>query len=142
MERQIIRDRVNELLAHKAAGQYEEIKELLLSNEGTARKEKDLAIAMAMIPVCEQEKEEGQCIVFDKVANLKELVDRYMKLMFYLRRFDFDVAEEHLEGFNQFIKKYQVSLQELFIVLYCGVVDKDKVLQIIKEKIVLGDLVL
>jgi hypothetical protein len=103
-------------------------------------REKDLAIASVMLSVCEQEKEEGQRILFDKVASLQELVERYTRLMFYLRRFDYDLAESHLKEFYRFVEVSQVSSQELFIVLYCGVIHKDKVLQIIKDKMVTGDL--
>ena len=140
MDEQVVRDRINELLADKTEGKYERIKELLEADRRMVSREKDLAIASVMLSVCEQEKEEGQRILFDKVASLQELVERYTRLMFYLRRFDYDLAESHLKEFYRFVEVSQVSSQELFIVLYCGVIHKDKVLQIIKDKMVTGDL--
>ena len=131
MDAEMMRELINELFKTK---QYDRIKELLMSN-GKAFKVNDLTIAYYLIPVCEQEKEEGRQQLFEKVESLEELIKRYKKLVFYLRRIDFDVIDDGMDEFYLFLEQNKVSLQELFIVLYCGVVHKEKVQRIIQEKI-------
>lgn len=139
MEIQEIKNRLNELLK---AGQYDEIKESFDSYDDIVKQKNDLAIARTMISVCEQEKEAGQRILFEKAGSLEEIISRYTKLMFYLRRFEFDIMDDNIEEFNQFLQSNQVSLQELFVVMYCGTINKEKVLQIVKDKMISGEIVL
>ncbi len=139
MEVQEIRNQLNELLR---AGQYDEIKELFDSCDSIVKQKNDLAIARTMISVCEQEKEEGQRILFEKVSSLEEIVSRYTKLMFYLRRFEFDIMDDGMDEFNAFLQRNQVSLQELFVVMYCGTINKEKVLQIVRDKMISGEIAL
>lgn len=134
MDDEMMREQINELFKTK---QYDKIKELLLSN-GKAVYPNDLAIAYYLIPVCEQEKEEGRQQLFEKVESLEELIKRYKKLVFYLRRIEFDVMDDGMDEFYRFLEQNMVSLQELFVVLYCGVAHREKVRQIIQEKIIEG----
>ena len=74
--------------------------------------------------------------------SLEELVRRYTILMFYLRRFEFDIMDDNMSAFRQFLSMNHVSLQELFAVMFCGTCDKEKVLQIIKDKMLSGEIVI
>lgn len=135
----IIREQLDTFLAE---GNYEACRELLLSDEEVVDKVNELAIAKCMLVVCEQEKEEGMQTLFEKVKSLEELVRRYTKLLFYIRRLDFDIMDDGVDGFRQFLSENRVSPQELFIVLYCGAVHKERVLQIIKDKMSSGEIIL
>lgn len=134
-----LKQRFDELLSRR---QYDEIRTLLQTDTEITDQINDLAIARVMLSVCDQEKEMGLRILFDKVCSLDELVRRYTILMFYLRRFEFDIVDDGMEAFNQFLEMNHVSLQELFAVMYCGNIDKKKVLQIIKGKITNGEIVI
>ncbi len=133
----ILKERFNELLLRR---QYAEIYTLLETDTEIIDQINDLAIARIMLSVCEQEKAAGQCTLFEKVNNLDEIVYRYTILMFYLRRLEFDIMDDSLNAFNQFLIVNQVSRQELFAVMYCGNIDKERVLQIIKDKMINGEI--
>lgn len=133
----ILKERFNELLLRR---QYAEIYTLLETDTEIIDQINDLAIARIMLSVCEQEKADGQCTLFEKVNNLDEIVYRYTILMFYLRRLEFDIMDDSLNAFNQFLIVNQVSRQELFAVMYCGNIDKERVLQIIKDKMINGEI--
>lgn len=142
-DKQIIREQLNAFLAE---GNYEACRELL-SNEklkGIIEQTNELAIAKCMLSACEQEEKEGEQILFAKVGSLEELVNRYTKLMFYLRRLDFEIGDEHenIKELNQFTTSNHVSPSELLVVLYCGAADKEKVLQMVKDKMKSGEIVL
>lgn len=135
----ILKERFDQLLSGR---QYDEIRTLLLTDRQIIDEINDLAIARVMLSVCDQEKEAGQQILFDKVNSLEELVRRYRILTFYLRRLEFDIMDDGMEAFNQFLSMHRVSLQELFAVMYCGNIDKEKVLQIMKDKMLNGEIVI
>lgn len=142
MDAHIIREQLNTFLAE---GNYEACRELLSNEEikEIIEKTNDFAIAKCMLSACEQE-EEGEQIVFEKVGSLEELVNRYTKIVFYLRRMDFEIGDEseYMDEFNQFLTQNRVSLSELLIALYCGVPNIEKVLQIVKDKMKNGEIVL
>jgi len=62
--------------------------------------------------------------------------------MFYLRRFEFDIMDDGMDEFNVFLQRNQISLQELFVVMYCGTINKEKVLQIVRDKMISGEIAL
>lgn len=135
----VLKERFDQLLS---GGQYDEIRTLLQTDKQIIDEITDLAIARVMLSVCDQEKEAGQQTVYDKVNSLEELVRRYTILMFYLRRFEFDIMDDSMAAFRQFLSMNHVSLQELFAVMFCGTCDKEKVLQIIKDKMLSGEIVI
>lgn len=139
LQTQTIRDNFNSLLQEK---NYRAIFELFQANLEVVEQENDLAIARCLLSVCEQEMEAGQRILIEKVNSLEEIATRYTRLMFYLRRIEFDIMDDSFDEFNWFIKENQISVQELFVVMYCGNIDREKVLQIIKDKIMCGEIVL
>lgn len=130
-------EQVDELLR---MGQCDAVKELLLSNQEIVKKINELAVVYYLIPVCEQEEAAGVRRLFEKVTGLEALLERYTKLKFYLRRIDFDTIDESMVEFEQFVAQNNVSLPELMIVMYCCVVHKEKVLQIIQGKIAKGEI--
>ena len=143
MDAHIIREQLNTFLAE---GNYEACRELLCNEEmkDIIERTNDFAIAKRMLSACEQEEKEGGQIVFDKVGSLEELVNRYTKLMFYLRRLDFEIGDEseYMDEFSQFLTRNRVSPAELLVVLYCGVPNIEKVLQIVEDKMKSGEIVL
>lgn len=133
----ILKERFNELLLRR---QYAEIRTLLQTDTEIIDQINDLAIARIMLSVCEQEKEDGERTLFEKVDSLDELVCRYTTLMFYLRRLEFDIMDDGLDAFKRFLEVNQISLQELFAVICSGNIDKEKVLQIIMDKMMSGEI--
>lgn len=134
-----IRDQFNVLLQ---TGQYMEIKKLFDLYADIVGGKNDLAIARCMFSVFEQEKEEGLKGLYEKVGSLGEIVKRYTKLMFYLRRFEFDIMDCNIDEFNRFLETNQISSQELFAVLYCGNINREKVSKIIQDKMICGEITL
>lgn len=134
-----IQDQFNELLQ---TGRYMEIRKLFDLYADIVGGENDLAVARVMFSVFEQEKEEGQTGVYEKVGSLEEIVNRYTKLMFYLRRFEFDIMDSNMDEFNRFLETNQISSQELFVVMYCGNINREKVLKIIQDKMICGEITL
>lgn len=144
MDKHTIREQLNTLLAE---GNYEGCRKLLLTNEKSKKiieKTNEFVIAKHMLTACEQEEKEGEQILFEKVKSLEELVNRYTKLMFYLRRLDFEIGDEseYMDEFIQFLTENRVSSSELLLVLYCSVPNIENVLQIVKDKMLSGEIVL
>ena len=133
----ILKERFDELLLRR---QYAENHTQLETDTEIIDQIKYMAIARIMLSVFEKERAAGQCTLFEKVNNLDEIVCRYTVLMFYLRRLEFDIMDDSLDAFNQFLIVNQVSRQELFAVMYCGNIDKERVLQIIKDKMINGEI--
>lgn len=129
MNKQQLKQQINDLLK---MGNYDAIKPLLLSNKDTTEHDNDLAMLCYLCTIYDQEKAAGQTTIFSKVSNMKELLKRYTALKFYLRRIDFDVADD-MGTFYQFLAQNQVSSFELLRVMDFSVVQKDKVLQRIND---------
>ena len=127
MNRQQLKQQVDSLLK---AGDHGEIKSLLLADKDTTEHDNDLAMVCYLCTIYEQEKAAGQRTIFDKSADMQELLERYTALKFYLRRIDFGVVDD-MEMFYQFLTQNQVSSYELLRVIDFSVVHKDKVLQVI-----------
>lgn len=129
MNKQQLKQQINDLLK---MGNYDAIKPLLLSNKDTTEHDNDLAMLCYLCTIYDQEKAAGQTTIFSKVSNMKELLKRYTALKFYLRRIDFDVADD-MGTFYHFLAQNQVSSFELLRVMDFSVVQKDKVLQRIND---------
>ena len=127
MDRQQLKQQVDHLLRTE---KHDEIKSLLLADKDTTEHDNDLAMVCYLCTIYEQEKAAGQRTIFDKAADMQELLERYTALKFYLRRIDFDVTDD-MEMFYQFLTQHQVSSYELLRVIDFCVVHKDKVLQVI-----------
>lgn len=136
MDRQSLREQVNDLLSRK---ECDEAEKLLTSYMEVAKSDRDLLKVYYMIPVCTAEKEAGQRTLFTKVSSVEELVERETKLKFYLRRIAFDILEDD-KPFYEYCMQKQVSLPELFIVAYCNAVHREKVQEFIQRKIAEGKL--
>lgn len=111
---------------------YDNIKSFLLSAKESVEKNNDLATVCYLCTIYDKEKAAGQPTIFSKVSDMEELLERYTKLKFYLRRIDFDVIDS-LDEFYQFLSQKQVSSYELLTVIEFSVVHKDKVLQTIQQ---------
>ena len=129
MDTEQLKIMVNDLIV---SHRYDEIKPLLLANKDTTEHDNTLSMTCYLCTVHEREKEAGQLSILSKVSDLDELIDRYTRLKFFLRRIDFDLLDEGLEDFYAFITQYKISSYELLAAIEFGVVHKDKVLKVIK----------
>lgn len=120
---------VNELIHERC---YDEIKPMLLTYKDTTEHNNDLSMICYLCTVHEKEKEAGQQSIFSKVSNMEELIDRYTRLKFFLRRIDFDFMDGGLEEFYMFLTQWQISSYELLAAVDFGVVNREKVLKVIK----------
>lgn len=129
MDTEQLKAQVNHLIV---LHQYDEIKPLLLANKDTTEHDNMLSMTCYLCTVYEKEQEAGGLSIFDKVSNVEELIERYTRLKFFLRRIDFDLIDDGLEDFYSFITQWKVSSYELLAAIDFGVVHKDKVLKVIK----------
>lgn len=126
-----LKQQINCLMAE---GKYAKIKPLLLANREITEHDNDLAMLCYLCVVYEQENAAGQDTIFSKVSGLENLLLRYTKLKFYLRRIDFDVIGDSLEEFYRFLSQEGISSYELLAAIDFSTVHKEKVLQYIKAK--------
>lgn len=129
MDIQQMKLQVNKLLSEH---RYDEIKPLLLSNKVTTEQDNILSLTCYLCTVHEREQAADLVSIFNKVSSVEELIDRYTRLKFFLRRIDFGLIDDGLEGFYSFITQWQISSYELLVAIDFGVVHKDKVLKVIK----------
>lgn len=83
MDADQLKQQVNDLLKN---GKYDDIKPLLLSYKDTTEHDNDLAMVCYLCTICEREKAAGEQVLFSKISDMDELLDRYTALKFYLRR--------------------------------------------------------
>lgn len=124
-----LKQQINCLIAD---GEYDDILSLLLNYKEETEHDNDLATVCYLCIIYEQEKAAGCAVIFSKISNMEELLDRYTRLKFYLRRIDFDVIGDQLESFYEFLTRNQISPYELLRVIDFSVVNKEKVLKIIR----------
>ena len=129
MDTEQLKEQVNHLIV---SHQYDEIKSLLLSDKDTTEHDNMLSMTCYLCTVYEKERATGGVSLFDKVSTVEELIDRYTRLKFFLRRIDFDMIDDGLEEFYSFITQWKVSSYEMLAAIEFGVVHKDKVLKVIK----------
>ena len=129
MDTEQLRLQVNTLISEH---RYDEIKPLLLSNKDTTEHDNTLSMTCYLCTVHEREQAEGGVSLFAKVSNVEELIDRYTRLKFFLRRIDFDFIDDGLKDFYTFITQWKISSYELLAAIDFGVVHKEKVLKVIK----------
>lgn len=136
MDRESLKERINELLSQQKC---EEAERLLSANREAAKLDKELLKAYYLLPVCKAEKEAGEPTLFTKVLSVEELVERETRLKFFLRRAAFDILDDEAVFCDYCIQKH-VSLPELFIVAYCNAVHREKIQDFIRRKIAEGKL--
>ncbi len=137
MDRKVLREQIDALFSAK---NYDEINELLTENKEVAKSDRDLLKVYYMLPIYEAEKEAGQRTIFSKVSSLEDLLEREVRLKFYLRRIAFDILDDEDE-FYLFCRQNRVSLAELFMVAYCNAVHREKVQEFVQRKMAEGKLV-
>lgn len=114
------------------SGRYDEIRDTLLANRNITKHDSDLAVICYLCNVYEQEKAAGQRTVFEKAADVDAVIERYTILKFYLRRIDFDMMDDDIQVFHNFLMQNEVSSYELLMVIRFSVVNEEKVLNRIK----------
>lgn len=123
-----LKGKVNDKL-HKM--EYDGIQKLLLEYKQITEHDNDLATICYLCTIYDKEKAAGQATIFSKVSNMEELIARYTRLKFYLRRIDFDVMDDKMEEFYYFLSDNRISSYELLTVIDFSVVNKEKVLKAI-----------
>lgn len=129
MSIQELKQQVNRMIAGK---EYDDIKPLLLSHKDMTEHDNDLAMVCYLCTIYEQEKAAGCDVIFSKVSDMEELLERYTGLKFYLRRIDFDVMGNQMDAFYEFLTQNRISSYELLRVIDFCAVNKEKVLQTIR----------
>lgn len=135
-----LRQRADQLIEN---GEYAQVKPLLLSYKDVTEHDNELAMTCYLCTIYDQEAAAGQVTLFDKVSNVAELIERYTRLKFYLRRIDFDIFDENfnedMKLFYEFLSACQISSYELLRTIDFSVVHKDKVLRCIKGEMPDGE---
>lgn len=130
MSIQEVKQQIDRMIADR---EYDSILPLLLLHKEMTEQDNDLATICYLCIIYEQEKKEGHSVIFSKVSGMEELLERYTRLKFYLRRIDFDVIGNQMDSFYEFLTLNQVSSCELLQVIEFSVVNKEKVLKRIKD---------
>lgn len=126
---QALKEQINVMFLER---RYDEIEQIIRENEKTAMNDNDIVTLYYLFPVYRQERAAGKPTLFDKAGNVDELLCRYTKLKFYLRRLDFDVMDNGMDEFYTFISENQISLYEIVTALRYSVVHKEKVMRLLE----------
>ncbi len=124
-----LKEKINHLMSNR---RYDEIRDTLLADKEITEHDNDLAVVCYLCKVYEQEKAAGQKTLFEKTADVDAVIERYTILKFYLRRIDFDVMDDDIRAFQEFLMQNEVSSYELLTVIRFSVVNEEKVLKWIK----------
>lgn len=137
MNRQEMREEINRCFIQ---GDIPKMIELLNNNIETAKADNDFSHIPFAYNVSLQEEQAGVPILLSKVKSVDELVERSTRLKFYLRRIDFDAADECMEEIFEFIDKNNVSVYELISTIYLGTFHQEKMLIWLQDGIQRGRL--
>lgn len=137
MNRQEMREEINRCFIQ---GDIPKMIELLNNNIETAKADNDFSHIPFAYNVSLQEEQAGVPILLSKVKSVDELVERSTRLKFYLRRIDFDAADECMEEIFEFIDKNNVSVYELISTIYLGTFHQEKMLTWLQDGIQRGRL--
>jgi len=114
---------IDEKIRHS---EIRDIRSYLQENMDIIKYDNDLMVVWYLGMVADKEMQAGKKSVFERVASLEELLERYRKLKFYMRRIEYDVMEE-AEEFYSFLAEQRVSEFELMGIVDSCVYDKEKV---------------
>lgn len=132
MNIQEMKDEVNKCFA---SGNIVKMIEILNYNIEIAKQDNDLSHIPFAYNVSVQEEQAGMPILLSKVKSINELVERSVKLQFYLRRIDFDAAGECMAEIFDFISGNNVSIYELISTIYLCTFHQDKMLGWLQESV-------
>ena len=137
MNRQEMREEINRCFSQ---GDIPKMIEILNNNIETAKADNDFSHIPFAYNVSIQEEQAGVPILLSKVKSIDELVERSTRLKFYLRRIDFDAADECMEEIFEFIDKNNVSVYELISTIYLCTFHQEKMLIWLQDGIQSGRL--
>lgn len=137
MNRQEMREEINQCFIQ---GDILKMIEILNNNIEIAKADNDLSHIPFAYNVSIQEEQAGVSILLSKVKSIDELVERSTRLKFYLRRIDFDAADECMEEIFEFIDKNNVSVYELISTIYLCTFHQEKMLAWLQDGIQSGRL--
>ncbi len=121
---------VDRLLAER---RYDDIAPLLKGQEELAENDNAAVITYYMCLIHAKEKESGEETILTKIGTMDELVERFTRLKFLLRRLDYGVSDDGTASLKRFLERQRVSLCELATMLEYCVLDKDKVWEEIRR---------
>lgn len=130
MNVQEMREAINRCFAQ---GHISEMMEILDHNAELVKIDNDLSHIPFAYNVSVQEEQAGVPVLLSKVTCIDELVERSTRLQFYLRRIDFDAAEECMEEIYRFIVENNVSIYELISTIYLCTFHQDKMLSWLQQ---------
>ena len=107
---QELKEQINQMIA---GGEYDSILPTLLLHKEVTEKDNNLATVCYLCKIYEHEKKAGCAVIFSKISDMEELLERYTRLKFYLRRIDFDVMGNQIETFYEFLTTNRISSYEL-----------------------------
>ncbi len=136
MDRKVLREQIDALFRAK---RYDDLERVLTENKEVAGIDRDLLRIYYMLPIYMAEREAGQRTIFTKVSSLEDLLEREVRLKFYLRRIAFDILDDEDE-FYRFCRQNRVSPAELFMVAYYNAVHREKVQEFVQRKMMEGKL--
>lgn len=137
MNRQEMREEINQCFIQ---GDILKMIEILNNNIEIAKADNDLSHIPFAYNVSIQEEQAGVSILLSKVKSIDELVERSTRLKFYLRRIDFDAADECMEEIFEFIDKNNVSVYELISTIYLCTFHQEEMLAWLQDGIQSGRL--
>lgn len=137
MNRQEIREEINRCFAQ---GDIPKMMEILNNNIEIAKADNDFSNIPFAYNVSIQEEQVGLPILLSKVKSIDELVERSTRLKFYLRRIDFDAADECMEEIFAFIGENSISVYELISTIYLCTFHKEKMLAWLQDGVQRGRL--
>lgn len=106
--------------------EVKDIRLFLQKNMDIIKHDNDLMVVWYLGIVVEREMKLGQKNIFEKVNSLEELLERYRRLKFYVRRIEYDVFDNIGEFFS-FLSEQSVSEFELMGIVDSCVYDKEEV---------------
>lgn len=134
---QELKEQINQMIA---GGEYDSILPMLLLHKEVTEKDNDLATVCYLCKIYEHEKKAGCAVIFSKISDMEELLERYTRLKFYLRRIDFDVMGNQIETFYEFLTTNRISSYELLQAVDFSVINREKVLKTIRGEMKQADI--
>lgn len=119
----VYKEKINKMIQNKES---DKILPFLQDNMDTIKYDNDLMVIWYLGMMTQKEIAAGMCSVFEKENSMLDLLDRYHKLKFYLRRIEYDVMEDANE-FLMFLSEKNVSEYELIGMVDSVNYDKAKI---------------
>ena len=105
--------------------ELEKIFSYLQENIGVIKFDNDLMAVWYLGRIALKELEAGVKTIFEKENSLEELLERYCRLKFFLRRIENDILED-ADEFYSFLMSHDISEYELMGIVDSAIYNKEK----------------